>query len=163
MNELKQVRDALMVGMFTASQMGWKKHEEMYKLCIDVMDRLSAPVGVPDGFKLVPIEPTMDMLCEGIASANPMTLAPSIYMFKIYKAMLSAAPTPATNLQKDVNLADGVNDCKFEKSAPTAVDLDELKREVIGDICKHYNRATESWVRKIIDHLAAKYDFVRKV
>lgn len=159
MNELKQVRDALE----RWDNQGVINHDQMcsfIEFTRTTLDRLSAPVGVPVEYKMVPIEPT-EKICKAII--EQIFKYPKNAPEDIYEAMLSAAPTPATKLQKDVNLADGVSDCKFEKSAPTAVDLDALKREVIGDICKHYNRATESWVRKIIDHLAAKYDFVRKV
>lgn len=79
------------------------------------------------------------------------------------------APTPATKLQKDVNLVDGVNDCKFETHAPTACDLDGLKRDVSKKII--FARPDEDdddyrlhgIICACIDHLLSKYEFVRKV
>ena len=64
------------------------------------LDRLSAPVGVPDGYKLVPIEPTSPQLDTAVAFALNVKLSGdytwSSYMHDLYKAMISAAPQPPT-------------------------------------------------------------------
>ena len=48
-------------------------------------NRRSLPVGVPDGYALVPVEPTPQMLRAGVAQA--------LGAYPIYRAMLAAAPT----------------------------------------------------------------------
>ena len=75
--------------------------------------------------------------------------------------------TPATKLQKDVNLVDGVSDCKFETHAPTACDLDAIKREIFVKLYPNSSYMPEMnhlvSLDNAINFLAAKYDFVRKV
>lgn len=136
----------------------------------------------PDDYKMVPIEPT-EKICKAII--EQIFKYPKNAPEDIYKAMLSAAPTPApsippqhgvlmpegyikaigvtkptTKLQKDVNLADGVNDCKFETPAPTEIDLEGLKREIVDFV---YDYEGNKLGADIIDHLAAQFNFVRKV
>lgn len=71
---------------------------------------------VPDGYKLIPIEPTEEMLEKGWDEYNTGCFAP---LSRAYKAMLSAAPTPA----------------------PTEIDLDALKREVGEYVSRHYPKS----------------------
>lgn len=54
------------------------------------------PAAVPDGWKLVPVEPTFDM-----QDSHPYAKAMA---YRIYRAMLSAAPTPPTQQQGDGSL-----------------------------------------------------------
>ena len=53
-------------------------------------DRLQKPAQIPEGWQLVPVEPTVEMENAGRMIGWP-TYPPTV--FDIYKAMLSAAPT----------------------------------------------------------------------
>lgn len=63
---------------------------------IEELDRLmvSLPVGVPDGYALVPVEPTPEMLAATTTSKHAALRAEVMRMMREdYRAMLAAAPT----------------------------------------------------------------------
>ena len=83
----------------TGDDIVWTEKGEQYIRAIATLDRLSAPVGVPDGYKLVPIEPTSYQLICGQNAMNDEDKDLSDF----YKAMISAAPTPE---QTEIDLDD---------------------------------------------------------
>lgn len=60
--------------------------------------RASLPVGVPDGYALVPVEPTPEMLRAGVEVG--------VGAYPIYRAMLAAAPAaqPAADLPREIEM-----------------------------------------------------------
>ena len=163
-NELKQVRDALEnVKTFLGQERLWKESnyvrghgEKQYsELCValSTLDRLSAPVGVPVGYMLdmwtLPynsndsdnrIRKVIDTLGLPNNSTGVWGALKQLEN-EIRHALVSdynAAPTPA----------------------PTAVDLDALKRLLYPSIPRTYEDAIAC---ATIDHIAAQFDFVRKV
>lgn len=98
--DLKQVRDAL--GAIrncyrTHSTISSGVWECKIKPSLAALDRIIADhipdaskMVVPDGYKLVPIEPTRDMIDAFMGGES------GSYIVDSYKAMLSAAPQPPT-------------------------------------------------------------------
>lgn len=60
---------------------------------------LTAALSCPDGFRLVPVEPTSAMLDRAVAFALNVTLSGeynwSAYMRDVWRAMLAASPAPS--------------------------------------------------------------------
>jgi len=172
--ELKQVRNALSSAIKrletikeTFPAISVDSDIKIYRDAIATLDRLSAPVGVPEGYKLIdmvrPVTSEMKAICIGEFSFfteepefnedgeytgetySKEHVVPWDVCKDIYKAMLSAAPTPA----------------------PTAVDLDGLKREIFVKLYPNSSYMPEMnhlvSLDNAINFLAAKYDFVRKV
>ena len=171
MNELKQVRDALEALIYCHDSQSERWGQE----AIAILDRLSAPVGAK---KIEGLEEalkdankiwtkTSPSLFGGIACKNNKEAEVILQAARAYLELQNAAPTPATKLQKDVNLVDGVSDCKFEAPAPTEIDLEGLKREIFVKLYPNSSYMPEMnhlvSLDNAINFLAAKYDFVRKV
>lgn len=97
-----------------------------------------APTPAPQGWKLVPIEPTLEMRLEGEKVVpRPCNWFDIHHADDVYSAMLSAAPTPA----------------------PTEIDLESLKNECCEDYYNDSyfdpNRPEVNAIESTIDHLAA--------
>lgn len=58
---------------------------------VDALERRASPASVPEGWKLVPVEPTMEM-CE--AGWNEYDLQEHFSVRFMYERMIAAAPTP---------------------------------------------------------------------
>lgn len=112
--DLKQVRDALAdlepvvydacleyrrAGMFRTDDDALEKHHAPINTALATLDRIisdhipdASKMVVPDGYALVPIEPTDYQLICGQNAMNDEDK----YLSDIYKAMISAAPQPPT-------------------------------------------------------------------
>ena len=101
MNDLKTVRDALRgvrmhKCMFDCDEDFLKQCKEVNKALATLDRMIETPA--PQGWKLVPLKPTGTMLMYGIHVQERDEFKNDGYGInaeKIYKAMLSAAPTPA--------------------------------------------------------------------
>lgn len=77
--------------------------------CVLAKQTLQASVPVPDGWKLVPVEPTEEMLG---ACAPPTNELAQYEAMRAYAAMLTAAPPPPTT-SLSVALAEERERCRF--------------------------------------------------
>lgn len=98
--ELKQVRDALASAIKrletikeTFPAISVDSDIKIYRDALATLDRLSAPVGVPDGFKLVPIERQFDFKKFRLTAAEYKSLE-DVTLTIMDMGVLSAAPTP---------------------------------------------------------------------
>lgn len=99
------------VSLFDRFTLAWRKEWARAALQDAILGiavgRLTAPPcveaaggRVPDGWRLVPVEPTEDMICAGDEAAitvlqdHTFMLRDETLALKVYRAMLSVAPTP---------------------------------------------------------------------
>lgn len=80
--------------------------------------QLAAPAGVPEGWRLAPVEPTEDMLRAGLqydSEQDPNNPDSRVEELKIdYSLMLAAAPSPAPSSVKPAQVMGRVYDGKAE-------------------------------------------------
>ncbi|CAO3447946.1 hypothetical protein [Azospirillum argentinense] len=76
------------------------EHVEEALGAIEAAARAVPPAGVPEGWKLVPVEPTPEMLDAGVEAG--VGAAPSPWCPEVYRALLSAAPTAPTAQGQDI-------------------------------------------------------------
>lgn len=115
---LKKCSNAPDVYYYSAEQEAWKVWQA----------RASLPVGVPDGYALVPVEPTEAMAVAGRQFSECGIQGNAVFC---YRAMLAAAPTvkaeqvQCTTPSGNVCPGDGVGPCKACPSLPAAGSADQ--------------------------------------
>ena len=73
----------------------WPEYETVWKMIEARVDGKASPASVPEGYVVVPVEPTLEMFNAGdgaffTAYTGTATSSPD----RVYKAMIAAAPTP---------------------------------------------------------------------
>lgn len=106
-----------------------------------------AGAGVPSGWELVPIEPTEEIARAGWEAApiHPTDHPPSTF-YPVYRAMLSAAPSPYSSAAEALNAGDAVSARKasLEAAGFAAPPSDDAGKEIGKEHC--LNKELRSFV-----------------